>query len=106
MIFCVTFLRAIAACIITNSHYTGIYPTDLIANGGLFGDIIFFAVSGFCLYNVKKSFVRWYGKRIYRIYVPVILITFVFCYLVLSDCKNIIYFGGLYILRIIILLPL
>ena len=78
MIFCVTFLRAIAACIITNSHYTGIYPTDLIANGGLFGDIIFFAVSGFCLYNVKKSFVRWYGKRIYRIYVPVILMTFVF----------------------------
>lgn len=78
MIFFVTFLRAIAACIITNSHYTGIYPTDLIANGGLFGNIVFFAVSGFCLFNVKKSFVRWYGKRIYRIYVPVILITFVF----------------------------
>ena len=30
--------------------------TDLIANGGLIGDIIFFAVSGYCLCNIKKPF--------------------------------------------------
>lgn len=75
MIFFITFLRALAACLITNAHYTGIYPTDIIANGGLLGDVIFFAVSGYCLYNARHSFPRWYGKRLVRCYLPVILIT-------------------------------
>ncbi|MBQ9735292.1 MAG: acyltransferase [Clostridia bacterium] len=75
MVFFITFLRAIATCLITNSHYTGIYPTDLIANGGLLGDVVFFAVSGYCLYHVKGNFFRWYGKRVWRCYLPVILIT-------------------------------
>lgn len=80
MIIYITFLRAIATCLITNSHYSGIYPTDLIANGGLLGDIIFFAVSGYCLYNVKTSFVSWYSKRIWRIYLPVIIITLLYMF--------------------------
>ncbi len=78
MVFFITVLRALAACLITNAHYTGIYPTDLIANGGLIGDVIFFAVSGYCLYHVKSSFPKWYGKRIYRVYVPVWVVTAVF----------------------------
>ena len=83
MIFFITFLRALAACIITNSHYTGIYPTDLIANGGGIGDVLFFAVSGYCLYNVKyelsaSGFLRWYGKRIWRVYPSVIIITAIY----------------------------
>ncbi len=78
MIFFITCLRALAAIVITNSHYTGVYPTDLIANGGLLGDIVFFAVSGYCLFNVKGSFPKWYGKRIYRIYPPVIIITTIY----------------------------
>lgn len=79
MIFFITFLRALAACFITNAHYVGIYPTDLIANGGLIGDVLFFAVSGYCLYNIKKmSFLQWYGKRIYRIYLPVLIMTTVY----------------------------
>lgn len=78
MVFFITLLRALAACLITNSHYTGIYPTDLIANGGLIGDIIFFAVSGYCLYNVKGNFARWYSKRVVRCYLPVLLITVVY----------------------------
>ena len=75
MVFYITFLRTIATCLITNSHYVGIYPTDLIANGGLIGDVIFFAVSGYCLYNVRGKFLSWYGKRLYRCYLPVIIIT-------------------------------
>ena len=75
MIFFITFLRAVATCLITNAHYTGIYPTDLIANGGLLGDVIFFAVSGYCLYSVKGNFFSWYGKRVWRCYLPVVLIT-------------------------------
>lgn len=75
MIFYITFLRALAACLITNAHYTGVYPNDLIANGGLLGDIIFFAVSGFSLYNIKTAFPKWYGKRLYRCYLPTLIIT-------------------------------
>lgn len=78
MIFYISFLRAIATCLITNSHYTGIYPTDIIANGGLLGDILFFAVSGYCLFNVKTGFIKWYSKRIWRIYLPVIMITLIY----------------------------
>ena len=66
MVMFVYVLRALAACLITNSHYTGIYPTDLIANGGLIGDILFFAISGYCLYNIKQNFFKWYGKRLTR----------------------------------------
>ena len=83
MIFFITFLRALAACLITNAHYTGIYPTDFIANGGLIGDVLFFAVSGYCLYNVKnelspRGFVCWYGKRIWRVYPPALIMTVIF----------------------------
>lgn len=78
MIFFVTVLRALAACIITNAHYTGVYPTDLIANGGLLGDVIFFAVSGFCLVNVKDNFPKWYFKRIVRIFPAVLIITTIY----------------------------
>lgn len=78
MIFFITVLRALAACIITNSHYVGVYPTDLIANGGLFGDVIFFAVSGFCLTNVKNSFPKWYGKRLVRVFPAFIIISAIY----------------------------
>lgn len=75
MVFYITALKALAACLITNAHYTGIYPTDLIANGGLIGDVIFFAVSGYCLSNIKLKFPRWYGKRLIRCYLPVVIAT-------------------------------
>lgn len=94
MVFFITFLRAVAACLITNAHYTGIYPSDIIANGGLLGDVIFFAVSGYCLYNIKTSFPRWYGKRIVRCYLPVLIITAVYFLLgfyAVSEGKNILW---------------
>jgi peptidoglycan/LPS O-acetylase OafA/YrhL len=68
MIIYATFLRALAAILITNSHYTGVYPIDLIANGGLLGDVLFFSLSGFVLVNIRVNFVEWYKKRILRIY--------------------------------------
>ena len=83
MIFFIVVLRALAACLITNSHYVGVYPSDIIASGGLLGDVIFFAVSGYCLLNNNKSFPRWYGKRLWRIYPAVIFIT-VFYFFVLK----------------------
>lgn len=85
MIFFITTLRALAACLITNAHYTGVYPADIIANGGLLGDVVFFAVSGYCLYNIKTSFFPWYGKRLYRIYLPVVVITLIYALLGFYD---------------------
>lgn len=78
MIYFITFLKALATCIITNAHYTGIYPTDIIANGGLIGDVLFFSISGYCLYNIKMNFFQWYLKRFYRIYLPVTIVTVLF----------------------------
>ena len=71
-------IRALAAVVITNSHYTGVYPTDLIANGGLLGDVLFFAVSGYCLAKPQNSFGKWYARRFIRIYIPVWVITAIY----------------------------
>lgn len=83
MIFFIICLRALAACLITNAHYVGIYPTDMIANGGLIGDVLFFAVSGYCLYYIKydlspEGFGLWYGKRLWRVYPPVVIMTVIY----------------------------
>ena len=88
MVAFVTFLRALATCLITNSHYTGVYPTDLIANGGLLGNIIFFAISGFCLCNIKNNFTRWYAKRATRVYIPVILLTLIYLVLGVANISS------------------
>ena len=75
-------LRIVAALLITNSHYEAVYPVSAIANGGLLGDVLFFAVSGFCLYPVKSTFSKWYRRRLKRIYPVVWIITII--YLVLG----------------------
>ena len=74
----IVLMRALATIVITNSHYTGVYPTDLIANGGLLGDVLFFAVSGFCLANTTGNFGRWYMRRFVRVYVPSWLMTLIY----------------------------
>ena len=71
-------LRALSALIITNSHYNNIYPLEIIANGGLLGDVFFFAISGFCIANVSLNFGRWFQKRFIRIYCPVWIITLIY----------------------------
>ena len=92
MIVSITFLRCLAAIIITNAHYTGVYPTDLIANGGLLGDVLFFALSGYCLVNIRGRFLPWYGKRISRVLPAAILATAVFALLGRFDLGT--YAGG------------
>ena len=74
----IVLMRAIAAIIITNSHYTGVYPTDLIANGGLLGDVLFFSISGFCLASPRDNFGKWYLKRVIRVYTPSWVMTIVY----------------------------
>ena len=91
----IVLIRALAAILITNAHYTGVYPTDLIANGGLLGDVLFFAVSGFCLANIKDGFGKWYKKRFIRVYIPSWVMTLIYIFLgayVVRDWKDIISF--------------
>ena len=78
MFYFIDLLRALAAFLITNAHYTNIYPVSILANGGLLGDMLFFSVSGYCLYNIKLSFIEWYKKRIVRIYPSLWIISIVY----------------------------
>lgn len=84
----ITLLRAFAAIIITNAHYTGIYPSDIIANGGLLGDVIFFSVSGFCLASPRIPFKQWYPKRLWRIYAVVWIATLAYVLLGAWEVNN------------------
>ncbi|MGY6213112.1 acyltransferase family protein [Cytobacillus firmus] len=78
MIFFINALKALAAILITNAHYVGVYPSDLIANGGLLGDVLFFSVSGFLLVNIRYKFIKWYWKRLIRVYPTVWIITLLY----------------------------
>ncbi len=64
----VNWLKAFATIFITNSHYGDIWPISAMAIGGHLGNCLFFMISGFCMYNIRESFIRWYAKRILRIY--------------------------------------
>lgn len=64
----VNWLKAFATIFITNSHYGEIWPISAMAVGGHLGNCLFFMLSGFCMYNIRESFPRWYAKRILRIY--------------------------------------
>lgn len=74
----IVFLRILASCLITNTHYNNVYPMEFLAVGGLLGDALFFTISGYCLCRVRISFVPWYAKRIARIYLPTIIITAIY----------------------------
>lgn len=64
----VNYLKLIATILITNSHFGDIWPVSAMASGGLLGNIIFFAVSGYLLFNIKESFPKWFSKRFLRVY--------------------------------------
>ena len=73
----IVFLRASAAILITNTHLCELYPLKIFRGGGVLGDIVFFAVSGFCLWRpeIKCSFKHWYFKRALRCLLPVWIVT-------------------------------
>ena len=71
----VNWLKAFATIFITNSHYGNIWPIPAMAMGGHLGNCLFFLLSGFCMYNIRESFPRWYAKRFLRIYPTIWIIT-------------------------------
>ena len=73
----ISLLKCLAALLITNSHFNGLYPESIsfLAFGGFFGNSLFFLVSGFLLFNCDKVvFPKWYTKRVLRIYLPYLII--------------------------------
>ena len=78
----INLLRVLAAVCITNSHFANVWPVSGIASGGMLGDVLFFAISGYCLYHSDfkfRDFGKWYIKRIRKIYVTVVLIGLITC---------------------------
>ena len=69
-------LRAIATVLIANSHFKGVYPTDLLSFGGGFGLALFYMISGFLLANIKPNtkLTSWYFKKVARLYIPLIIL--------------------------------
>lgn len=87
----IAILRILAMILITNSHFGSIYPYSSMAFGGLLGNIIFFAVSGYCLTGIKDSFLKWYSKRVLRIYPQTIMMTvFSICLGFISFCPTLV----------------
>lgn len=75
MLVFIEFLRAIATLLILNSHLKGVYPTDFLSFGGGLGLALFYMLSGYLLSNINENtkFVKWYLKKLLRLYVPLFL---------------------------------
>ena len=84
----INYLKLIATALITNSHYGNIWPVSALATGGLFGNVIFLAVSGFLLYNIKTSFIKWFPKRFFRVYPALAIFTLFIATTVLLEFAN------------------
>lgn len=71
-------LRALAAMLITNSHFDGVYPWN-ISWGGCPGVALFFLISGFVLVKSvqKEKFFPWWLKKVMRLYIPLSIVNIV-----------------------------
>ena len=76
MLYFIEFLRAIATVLIANSHFKGVYPSDILSFGGGLGLALFYMISGYLLANIneKTSFSSWYVKKVIRLYIPLYLV--------------------------------
>lgn len=78
-IYALDFLKAIAALMITNSHFLPLYKdvSKSLATFGVHGNALFFFVSGYLLMmgfdKRKLDFSNWYKKRISRLWPSVFL---------------------------------
>lgn len=71
--YAIDFLKFFAALLITNSHLDGFEPAYPLSTGGSFGDALFFFCSGYTLFlGSMGRFDNWYGRRLRRIFPPVI----------------------------------
>ncbi len=71
----IVWLRMMATLLIMNSHFTQLYPPQLkeFSFGGMFGDCLFFLISGYCLARQNRTFPDFAWRRIKRVYIPYLL---------------------------------
>ncbi len=68
----ITVLKALAAIVIINSHFDSLYLIKALATGGAIGNALFFCVSGFLLYPIKKEMSEWIFPKLLRLYISTI----------------------------------
>ncbi len=69
--YSIDILKFLAVFLIINSHMDALYVKyDMLATGGVIGDVLFLFASGYTLLLSKcnLSFDNWYKRRINRIY--------------------------------------
>ena len=85
-------IKAIAAVLITNSHFDDLYPIAAMSVGGSLGNALFFLVSGFLISTkIDIGPFRWYLKRCMRIYPAYWIINLAYWglgFLSISTCKE------------------
>lgn len=76
MIGFIEVLRALATALVANSHFKGVYPSDILSFGGGFGLALFYMISGYLLANMKEDvrFSKWYFPKLLRLYIPLYIV--------------------------------
>ena len=71
-------LRAVAIVLVVNSHLDDLYPIHQLGTGGVFGNELFFFISGYGLYlsyqASREAFGRWFARRLTRVYEPLFIV--------------------------------
>ena len=71
-------LRAVAIVLVVNSHLDDLYPIHQLGTGGVFGNELFFFISGYGLYlsyqASKEPIGGWLIRRLHRVYEPLFVV--------------------------------
>jgi hypothetical protein len=82
VMFTLTVMRVFAIFAISNSHLRELHHYQFLATGGILGNTVFFFISVFGitlgLLKTPEIMSSWYQRRLYRIYEPLFILTFIF----------------------------
>lgn len=71
-------LRAVAIVLVVNSHLDSLYPIPQLGTGGVFGNELFFFISGYGLYlgyqASREAISGWLKRRLVRVYEPLFVV--------------------------------
>lgn len=71
-------LRAVAIVLVVNSHLDSLYPIPQLGTGGVFGNELFFFISGYGLYlgyqAGREAIGGWLKRRLTRVYEPLFIV--------------------------------
>lgn len=74
-------LKFFAILLVLNSHFDKVYPISALATGGAIGNGLFFIIMGYCTYNIKGNFAKWYSQKIVRLFIPVFIVSVVMMFI-------------------------